>query len=265
MYVRAGADVDVTDNGVTADYSSTSRLANETIVIDASSTPPLRAGTYYISLASYTLGARASGTISASVERPSGTAPISGARPLVSGTAVEFNYPPVNSPALQQGDLGYRIDVPANSSSLVIELNANPTTLDLDLHARYGAEPNVVNNRVNADYNSTGDTGVERIEINSLSVPPLRPGTYFISFSVWSTGIPVRGSIKATVAANRSSEVSEAPLQKKQEVAENPTTRYTLLHGEKRPALQKSGRTLEAPQEELMKSRKLAAVRSAVQ
>ena len=257
VYVRNGEDIAVTDNGVTADYSSTSRLANETIVIDASSTPPLRAGTYFISLGSYTTGARATGTVSASVERPSGSAPISGARPLVSGTAVEFNYPAVNSPVLQQGDLGYRIEVPANAASLVVELNGNPTTLDLDLHARYGAEPNVVNTRINADYNSTGDTGLERIEINSLSVPPLRPGTYFLSFSVWTPGIPVRGTIKATVAANRSAAGNESGLLKKYGVAEVPTgPRISLLPATKPSAFEKSIGGL--PEEELLKKRKVA-------
>jgi hypothetical protein len=266
LYIRAGSDVNVTDNGVTSDYSSTSRLANETIVIDASSTPPLRAGTYYISIGSYTLGARASGTISASVERPSGTAPISGARTLVSGTAVEFNIPAVTAPALMQGDLGYRIEVPANSASLLIELNANPTTLDLDLHARFGAEPNVVNGRINADYNSAGDTGVERIEINSLSVPPLRPGTYFISFSAWSPGIPIRGTIKATVAANRSATVDGELTKKTSNAVEVSTGPVLTALPERKPAaFGKAAPLADVPAESLLKNRKVASVRNRVE
>jgi hypothetical protein len=176
---------------------------------------------------------------------------------------VEFSAPAVNSPVLQQGDLGYRIDVPANSSSLVIELNGNPSSTDLDLHARFGAEPNVVNTRINADHNSTGDTGVERIEINNLSVPPLRAGTYFIAYSIWTTGVPIRGTIKATVSANRSAEVSEASgIQKKYGFKEAPAgSRFSLLPAVKPPALEKSG-AVAVPEEELMKSHKLMVVRS---
>lgn len=262
LYVRAGQDVVVTDTGVTADYSSNSRLANETIVIDASSTPPLKAGTYYISLGTYTTGVRATGTVSASVERPTGTAPISGARTLVSGTAVEFSYPAVTSPVLLQGDLGYRIEVPANAASLTIDLASNPTSVDLDLHARYGAEPNVVNTRINADYTSASDTGVERIVINNLSVPPLRAGTYFISASVWTTGIPIRGTIKATIAANRAAPV-EGELQKRIIVVPESvggTSRMTVLP-ENKPGLEKVGRVPLAD-DELLKKRKLAVIRS---
>jgi len=216
LYVRADSDIDLTENGVTADYSSTSRLANETIVIDASSTPPLKAGTYYISLATYTTGARAFGTISATVERPTGGAPISGARPLVSGTAVELNVPAATGPVLLQGDLAYKIEVPANSASLTIELVSNPASVDLDLHARFGAEPSVVNNRIVADHNAvTIGSGAETIRIDSLSVPTLRAGTYFISVSAWTPGVPIRGTLKATIVANRSGETEEGPQLRK--------------------------------------------------
>jgi hypothetical protein len=121
-------------------------------------------------------------------------------RQLVSGTEVAFSYPAVSSPTLLGDALGFRINVPANSSRLVIELNGDSISGDIDLHASYGATPFVVDGRVNADHNSVGDAGAERIEINNMSVPPLRAGTYFISFTAYTTGVPIRGTIKATVS-----------------------------------------------------------------
>lgn len=246
LYVRAGQDVDVTDNGVTADYASTSRLANETIVIDASSTPPLTAGTYYISLSTYTLGARASGTISATIERPTGAAPISGARPLTSGTPVDFSLPAITAPVLLQGDSAFRIDVPPNATSLKVQLQSTPDNLDLDLHVRYAAEPAVVNGRITADYNSTGDTGVEAVTVDALSIPPLRAGTYFIAVSAWTPGIPIRGRLTATISTQRSEEAGTVELQKRQQYSPVDLTgpQFTLLPESKQPVelrLTKSG------------------------
>jgi hypothetical protein len=265
LYVRSDRDIEITDNGVTADYSSTSRLANETIVIDASSTPPLKSGTYYISLATYTTGARAAGTVSATVERPTGTVPISGARPLVSGTAVEISQPAITSPVLLQGDLGFKIEVPQNSASLQVELTSNPANLDLDLHVRYGAEPSVVNGRITADYNSATETGNEVVTINNLSVPPLRAGTYFISVSAWTTGIPIRATLKATVVANRSTAGGDSSeLNKgKSGIVETGGPRISVLPATKPPKFEKSGGG--ALEDTLMKKRTTSAVRTRIE
>ena len=168
---------------------------------------------------------------------------------------------PITEPVLLQGDLGYRIEVPANSASLTIDLASDPSTVDLDLHARYGAEPNVVNNRIVADYTSSGDSGVERIVIDALSVPPLRAGTYFVSISAWTTGIPIKGTLRAAVAANRSSASDELGKSVAPVAPGGLGVNVTVLRDGKQPAFAKSVAVDEDP---LMKQRKLS-VRSAQQ
>ncbi len=65
LYVRRGQDVSTTGS---ADYRSTSGSGDEEIVIDRSSSPPLQAGTYYVSLRLYDTGVVAEGTLTATVE-----------------------------------------------------------------------------------------------------------------------------------------------------------------------------------------------------
>ena len=70
LFVRAGGNPEVDGEGnVVADFASTSRLADETIVVDTGSSPPLRAGQYFISLAVFTRGIPVTGTLTATVER----------------------------------------------------------------------------------------------------------------------------------------------------------------------------------------------------
>ena len=51
LFVRYGLDNDLQNGRVVSDYSSTGDTGNEEIVITPSSSPPLRAGTYFVSIA----------------------------------------------------------------------------------------------------------------------------------------------------------------------------------------------------------------------
>jgi hypothetical protein len=78
LYVRFGLDVDIANGQPVADYRSEGLTGNETLLITTGSTPPLRAGTYYIAFGVFNPVA-ASGTITATV----GNAPNPPTPPLV--------------------------------------------------------------------------------------------------------------------------------------------------------------------------------------
>ena len=65
LYVRYGEDNDIRDGRVISDYSSEGPTGNEEIIITRQSDPPLRAGTYFVSLGVRTTGVVAEGTVRA--------------------------------------------------------------------------------------------------------------------------------------------------------------------------------------------------------
>ena len=68
LFVRFGEDNDLQDRSAVTDYSSEGLTGNEQIVITPSSDPPLRAGTYFVSLGLFDTGVVAQGTLIATVE-----------------------------------------------------------------------------------------------------------------------------------------------------------------------------------------------------
>ena len=68
LFVRYGEDNDVRDGSIVSDYSSEGFTGNEEIVITRQSDPPLRAGTYFVSVLVFDTGVVAEGTITAAVE-----------------------------------------------------------------------------------------------------------------------------------------------------------------------------------------------------
>src|SRR4051812_37749745 len=61
LFVRYGQDVALVSGNVVADFTSQGPTGNEQVTISASSTPTLRAGTYYISLGLFTNNIQVSG------------------------------------------------------------------------------------------------------------------------------------------------------------------------------------------------------------
>ena len=68
LYVRYGEDNAVQGGSVVSDYSSTGPTGNEQIVVTQQSSPPLRAGTYYVSLMLRTTRAVAEVTLTAELD-----------------------------------------------------------------------------------------------------------------------------------------------------------------------------------------------------
>ena len=68
LHVRYEEDNDLQDGRIVSDYSSSGLTGNEQIVITPSSDPPLRAGTYFISIVLFDTGVVAEGTLTATVD-----------------------------------------------------------------------------------------------------------------------------------------------------------------------------------------------------
>jgi hypothetical protein len=68
LFLRYNADTDIIDGDVAADHRSEGVTGNETIVVSGSSTPPLRAGTYFVSIGLFSKGVASTGTITATLE-----------------------------------------------------------------------------------------------------------------------------------------------------------------------------------------------------
>ncbi len=75
LYVRYGEDNAIQGGRVVSDYSSTGPTGNEQIVVTPQSDPPLRAGTYFVSLMLRTTGAVAEVTLTAEFDAPAPTPP----------------------------------------------------------------------------------------------------------------------------------------------------------------------------------------------
>ncbi len=78
LYARFGQDVGLSGTSVVADYMATSPGGNQSITINASSSPPLRPGVYYVALGLLTTGIDVSGTITIAVSTgaPPGAPPV---------------------------------------------------------------------------------------------------------------------------------------------------------------------------------------------
>ena len=314
LFVRFGEDNVLRDRRVVSDYSSETTSGNERIVITRSSDPPLRAGTYYVSLALFDTGVVAEGTLTATIETGGGgtttddhgdtpaaatalspgspaqgrietgsdvdyfrlrttaesnveiytsgsldtrgslhdsannrivenddggtgsnfriarrlsagvyyiavssfgsrtgsytlharvtAAPPPSNRaggPLTPGQPANFRLGPVDNPALFRGDYSYRLEVPANASRVTFVLNSADPDVDADLYVRFGEDNVVRDGRVVSDYSSVTTSGNERIVITRSSDPPLRAGTYYVSLSLFDTGVVATGTLTATV------------------------------------------------------------------
>jgi len=185
---------------IRSDYNSITNSGNERILINAQSSPPLRAGTYFIAIASFTTGREIITTLTARIGSATTGGGASPTTLLTNGVSRDFSLPAVTSGTLFRGSAAYRIDVPANATQLQIRLNTATPNADVDLYARFGTEVVTENSRVVTDHRSDSDSGNETIVINSQSTPPLRPGTYFIALGLFTTGVAVTGNLTASIS-----------------------------------------------------------------
>ena len=197
LYVRFGEDNAVQDRRVVTDYSSEGLTGNEEIVITRQSDPPLRAGTYFVSVGIFDTGVVAMCTLTAEVELDGeAPPPMPGGRPLTPGQPVSFHRGPVDSPTLFHGGFSFRLEVPDNASRVTFTLESD---VDVALRVRYGEDNDVQDGRIVTDYRSRNPTGNEEIVITPQSDPPLRAGTYFVSVSVFATGVVAMCTLTAEV------------------------------------------------------------------
>ena len=199
LLVRYGEDNAFQDGRVVTNYSSRNPTGNEEIVITPQSDPPLRAGTYFVSVGVFATGVVANCTLTAEVELDGeDQTPISGGA-LTPGQPADFRLGPVDSPILFNRDRSFRLEVPEAASRITFTLESVDPDVDLVLFVRHGEDNTVQDGRVVFDRGSRKPDGNERIGITRRSDPPLRSGTYFVSIAVRSTGVVAEGTLTATV------------------------------------------------------------------
>ncbi len=199
LAVRNGEDNSVQDGNLVTDYRDRNRTGNERILITPRSDPPLRAGTYFVSVVVIATDVVANCTLTAEVELDGeDETPISGGT-LTPGQPADFRLGPVDSPTLFAGNHSFRFEAPETATRIVFTLESVDPDVDLTLFVRYGEDNTVQDGRVVFDHGSRNPEGSERIGITGRSDPPLRAGTYFASVAVRSTGVVAEGTLTATV------------------------------------------------------------------
>ena len=199
LVVRYGEDNAVEDGSLVTDHRSRNPAGNERILITPRSDPPLRSGTYFVSVAVWATGVVANCTLTAEVELDGeDQTPISGGT-LTPGQPADFRLGPVDSRTLFTGDHSFRLEAPENAARVTFTLESVDPDVDLALFVRYGEDNTVQDGRTVFDHGSRNPEGNERIGITRRSDPPLRAGTYFVSIAVFATGVVAEGTITATV------------------------------------------------------------------
>ena len=196
LYVRFGEDNAVQDGRVVTDYRSQGPTGNEEIVITRQSDPPLRAGTYFVSVIVWATGVVANCTLTAEVEREGGTPPPTSDGTLTPSQPVSFQRGPVDNPRLFARNDSFRLEVPEDASRVTFTLESD---VDVELAVRYGEDNAVEDRSLVTDHRSRNPAGNERILITPRSDPPLRSGTYFVSVIVWATGVIANCTLTAEV------------------------------------------------------------------
>ena len=140
LYVRYGEDNDLQNGRVVSDYASREPTGNEEIVITPQSDPPLRAGTYFVSVALYDTGVVAMGTLTVTVERDDTPLPPIGGGPLTPGQPAVFRLGPVDSPTIFIEDKSFRLEVPTGATRVIFTLESVDPDVDVDLFVRFGED-----------------------------------------------------------------------------------------------------------------------------
>ncbi len=199
LAVRYGEDNAVEDRLVVTDHRSRNPAGNERILITPRSDPPLRSGTYFVSVVVWATGVVANCTLTAEVELDGeDQTPISGGA-LTPGQPADFRLGPVDSPILFNRDHSFRLEVPEAASRITFTLESVDPDVDVALFVRHGEDNTIQDGRVVFDHVSRNPTGNERIGITRRSDPPLRSGTYFVSVGVFATGVVAEGTLTAIV------------------------------------------------------------------
>ena len=200
LLVRYGEDNDIQGGRLVFDYAADEVFAGtEEVIITPQSDPPLRAGTYFVSVVVFATGVVVNCELTAEVEPDGGSPPPTSDRTLTPGQPADFRLGPVDAARLFSGDDSFRLEVSENASRVIFTLESVDPDVDVDLYVRFGENNTIQDGRVVADYSSEGITGNERIVITPRSDPPLRDGTYFVSIALFDTGVVAEGTLTAEV------------------------------------------------------------------
>ena len=209
LFARFDQDTAVASGGVLSDYESTGNDGNEQIVIDAASSPALRPGSLFVSLALFTTNEISRGSLIANVEVEAPPPPPTGVT-LTSGQTTPFDLPPSDGPTLFGGGSAYRIEVPEGATQLDVRIATMTAGVDVDLHLRRDTPPSVENRQIISDFSSTSLSGDELITLTPAS--GLSPGVYFAALAVFTENARARGEIRADVAIGAGPDPSGAQL-----------------------------------------------------
>ncbi|MEZ5404096.1 MAG: VWA domain-containing protein [Bryobacteraceae bacterium] len=142
-------------------------------------------------------------------ESPATSATRQAGATLQSGAPQSFRLPVVSQPTLFTGVNAYLIAVPAGATKLEIQLVSSTPGVDVDLYVRAGADPDLVNGQVQAEFRAEGESGDESIIIDSAgwissteprrSTPVLQAGNYHIAFGLRTLSTAVNATITATI------------------------------------------------------------------
>ena len=169
LFIRYGEDNDIQDGSPVFDYAADEVYeGTEKIVITGQSDPPLRAGTYFVSMLVFATGVVANCTLTAEVELDGEAPPPISGGPLTPGQPADFRLGPVDSPTLFAGDHSFRLEVPNNASRLTFTLESD---VDVALFVRYGEDNAFQDGRVVTNYSSRNPRATRRL---SLLPNPIR-------------------------------------------------------------------------------------------
>ena len=200
LLVRFGEDNAFQDGSLVFDYAADEVYeGTEEIVITPQSDPPLRAGTYFVSVGVFATGVVANCTLTAEVELDGEAPPPISGGPLVPGQPAAFRLGPVDTPTIFFGNDSFRLEAPENAARVIFTLESVDPDVDVDLYVRFGEDNALQDGRPVFDHASLELTGNERIGLTRRSDPPLRAGTYFVSLAVFATGVVAEGTLTATV------------------------------------------------------------------
>jgi len=201
LFVRFGEDVVVDNNEPVSDFASQTPGDGTESVTVPSSGLPLQSGFYFIGLgmisANTTVFGRITATVTGGDPQPFGVR-------LSSGIPQEFSIPPVDTPGLAIGELGFHIDVPQDASRLRVRATVEDPDASIRIFLRHGFDIFVSENgQLEFDRASPGGSNDETVTISTTTSPSLLRGTYWIGLGLNSTGTPFNGTVTATVETSQ--------------------------------------------------------------
>ena len=196
IFLRYNRDISLS-GGVQSDHGG---IGNQNpLVVTRQSDPPLRAGTYFIGILILAPLGPVTGTVTAIVSTaPPPPPPTTGPTLLASGVAANFSLNPATQATLFRN--AYRIEAPAGVTQLQVRLLFTTPNVSGEIFVRYGEDVGLVSGQPVFDYAVRGSGGDKTLIITTSSSPPLRIGTYYIAFSVLTTGVATQGSVTATLS-----------------------------------------------------------------